>query len=162
MELYFLRHAIAANIGEQGARSDAERPLTPDGAKRMRQGAQGMLRLNLKLDRILSSPLVRTRQTAELVAEVLGAPLELAEGLAPGCELSELQQLLAPFAGTQRLMLVGHEPDMSTLTSELIGGGRIEFKKAALARVDTPRVEGGQGTLIWHLAPGLLRLLAQE
>jgi phosphohistidine phosphatase len=161
MELYILRHAIAAELGHMGARTDAERPLTAEGRKKMRQGAAGMLAMDVRPDSILSSPLVRTLQTAEIVAEVLGAPLELADGLAPGCTLDALRRLLTPYLDRQRLMIVGHEPDLSTLTSVLIGGGRIEFKKAALARVDLSHIAPGAGTLIYHLAPALLRQLAQ-
>jgi phosphohistidine phosphatase len=159
MELYILRHAIAADLGQMGARTDDERPLTDEGRRRMQLACQGMARLGLRFDQIVSSPLVRTRQTAELVVAQFDTPLALADELAPGATLRDLRAALRPYESKRRLLVVGHEPDCSTNTAALIGGGNVEFKKGALARIDTPQIEAKAGLLIWLLAPAVLRAL---
>lgn len=159
MELYVLRHGIAADLGQLGAQTDAERPLTDEGRRRMHLSCVGMARLGLQVDQVLSSPLVRTRQTAEIVTKALGAPLALAEELEPGCTIRGLQAALEPYLHLRRIMVVGHEPDCSILVGLLMGGGQVEFKKGALARLDLLRIDPGAGSLIWMLAPAVLRLL---
>ena len=93
MELYFLRHGIAADEGPAGM-GDAGRPLTKDGIAKMQAGARGMRRLGLRLDVLLSSPLVRARETAAIIARELGLELQLADELAPGCDIAQLFALL--------------------------------------------------------------------
>lgn len=159
MELYILRHGIAADVGQLGARNDAERPLTAEGRDRMEQASIGMRRMDLKLDQIVSSPLVRTRETAEIVAEALGAPLALAPELAPGCTLALLQEALRPYRNCERVLIVGHEPDCSFLAGTLIGTGRMLFKKGSLASIELNRLDSAGGTLRWLLTPALLRML---
>jgi len=156
MELYFLRHGIAADLGPDGM-GDAGRPLTKDGIAKMQAGARGMRRLGLHLDALLSSPLVRAHETAALVARELGLELQLAEKLAPGCDLDQLFALLGEYRGAERVMLVGHEPDFSSLIGALTGGSRVLMKKGGLARVDSERLEQGIGTLTWLLPPRVLR-----
>jgi phosphohistidine phosphatase len=156
MELYFLRHGIAADVGPAGL-GDAGRPLTKEGIAKMQAGARGMRRLGLRLDALLSSPLVRAHETAEIVARELGPELQLAERLAPGCDLGQLFALLGEYRAAERVMLVGHEPDFSSLVGALTGGSQVLMKKGGLARVDIERLEQGAGTLTWLLPPRVLR-----
>ena len=156
MELYFLRHGIAADVGPVGL-GDAGRPLTKEGIAKMQAGAHGMRRLGLRLDALLSSPLVRAHETAEIVARELGPELQLAEKLAPGCDLAQLFALLGEYRAAERVMLVGHEPDFSSLVGALTGGSQVLMKKGGLARVDIERLEQGAGTLTWLLPPRVLR-----
>ena len=156
MELYFLRHGIAADAGPTGL-GDADRPLTKEGIAKMQAGARGMRRLGLRLDALLSSPLVRAHETAAIVARVFGLELQLAEKLAPGCDLAQLFALLGEYRAAERLMLVGHEPDFSSLIGALTGGSNVLMKKGGLARVDIERLEQGIGTLAWLLPPRVLR-----
>jgi phosphohistidine phosphatase len=157
MELYFLRHGIAADQGpaEQG---DAGRPLTKVGISKMQAGARGMRRLGLRLDSLLSSPLVRARETAAIVAHELGLELQLADELAPGCDMAQLFALLGEHRAAERVMLVGHEPDFSSMIAALTGG-QVQMKKGGLARVDIERLEQGAGTLTWLLAPRIIRVV---
>ena len=155
MELYFLRHGIAADMGPAG-QGDAGRPLTKEGIAKMQAGARGMRRLGLRLDALLSSPLVRAHETAAIVARELGPELQLADELAPGCDLAQLFALLGEHRAAERVMLVGHEPDFSALIGALTGG-RVLMKKGGLGRVDIERLEQGAGTLIWLLPPRVLR-----
>ncbi|HEX9371532.1 MAG TPA: phosphohistidine phosphatase SixA [Roseiflexaceae bacterium] len=156
MELYFLRHGVAANLGPEGS-GDAGRPLTKDGIAKMKAEAGGMRRLGLRIDTLLSSPLVRARETAEIVARELGIELQLADALAPGCDLARLFDLLAEHRAAERVMAVGHEPDFSTMIAALAGGGRVQLKKGGLGRVDLDVLEEGAGTLLWLLPPRALR-----
>jgi phosphohistidine phosphatase len=158
MELYLLRHGIAADVGPKGS-GDAGRPLTEEGIARMREAAHGLQRLGLQLDMLLSSPLVRARQTAEIIGQALNIEPQLAAALAPGCGLAQLRDLLGQHRGAQRVMIVGHEPDFSELTGALTGGSRVQFKKGGLARVDAVVAEQGAGVLAWLLAPRVLRMI---
>ena len=156
MELYFLRHGIAADVGPDGS-GDAGRPLTKEGIVKMQAAARGMRRLGLRLDALLSSPLVRAHETATIVAREIGLELQLADELAPGCDLARLDALLGEYRAAERVMLVGHEPDFSQLISTLTGGSLVQMKKGGLGRVDIDLLEAGAGTLIWLLPPRALR-----
>jgi phosphohistidine phosphatase len=156
MELYFLRHGIAADVGPEGA-GDAERPLTPAGIEKIKEEARGLRRLGVRPDILLSSPLVRARQTAELVGHALGLESRLVDALAPGCDIARLRELLGEYRSAERVMVVGHEPDFSELIGILTGGSRIQLKKGGLARVDLETVDAGAGILIWLLPPLALR-----
>lgn len=157
MNLYFLRHGRADRSAWDGP--DALRPLTPEGKKRMRQEAATMAGMRLQIDRILSSPLLRARQTAEIIAQGLDLEhaLVLDARLASGFNRSALRAILHEQQGIRGCMLVGHEPDFSTTIEDLIGGGSVVVKKGALARVD---VDAGTmlGELIWLIPAKVLIL----
>jgi phosphohistidine phosphatase len=156
MELYFLRHGIAAEVGPAGS-GDAGRPLTKEGIAKMRAVAHGLRQLGVRPDVLLSSPFVRAHETAEIVARELGLKLHLAEELAPGCDLAQLFALLGQHRAAVCVMVVGHEPDFSAMVGELTGGSRLLMKKGGLARVDLELLEERAGTLAWLLPPRVLR-----
>lgn len=183
MRLYFLRHGEAGS-SEEWAGPDEQRPLTKEGITQMRAVARGMRWLDLAIDLVLSSPFTRAHQTATIVAEELGLSVTTAAGLASGATADALADVLARRAPTtrvppetvaynpplnERILLVGHEPDFSTLVGWLIGGAAIQLKKGALCRVDLdPDAEQwrwdtthlqGAGTLAWLLTPKQLRRL---
>lgn len=155
MELYFLRHGIAADTSPDG--NDASRALTKEGISKMREVARGLRGLNLHLDVLLSSPLVRAHETAQIVARELKISLQLADELSSGCDLPQLFSLLGEHRIAERVMLVGHEPDFSSMIAELTGGSSVLMKKGGLARVDTERLEAGAGTLVWLMPPRVMR-----
>ena len=156
MELYFLRHGIAVDVGPEGS-GDAGRPLTAEGIKKMKEEARGLRRLDVRPDVLLSSPLVRASQTAEIVRHALGLDSRLVDALAPGCDVARLRDLLGEYRSAERIMVVGHEPDFSDLIGALTGGSRIMLKKGGLARVDLETVREGAGMLVWLLPPLALR-----
>lgn len=156
MELYFLRHGIAADKAPDDS-GDAGRPLTKDGIAKMKVAAHGLRKIGLKIDALLSSPLVRAHETAQIVARELGPELRLTDALGPGCDLARLFELLGEHRGAERVMLVGHEPDFSALVGALTGGSRVLMKKGGLARVDIEVLEPGAGTLVWLLPPRAMR-----
>ena len=163
MELYFLRHGKASEPGSSVSGDDFSRQLTERGVDEMEAEAEALERLGLKPDVILTSPLVRAKQTAEIVARRLGLKKRLivAEPLSSGCDLDRLRHLLAQHSAAEKVLLVGHEPDFSSLVGELIGGGAasVEIKKAGLAALKVNRsLRPGSGTLRWLFPPRVLRL----
>jgi len=159
MKLYFLRHGIAEE--HRPGLPDGERHLTPEGVEEMRAVGRALKLLELELDTVLTSPLVRARDTARLAAEALGLEDRVREEirLASGCGFQDLAAALEGVPEKARVLLVGHEPDFSTLISQLIGGGAVRMKKASLASVDAPRIAPGAGELRWLLTSGQLRKL---
>jgi phosphohistidine phosphatase len=153
MRLYFLRHGVADWPDWDPAR-DHERPLTKEGLKKMKEQAKTLLALDLKLDAILSSPYTRAYQTADIVAAKLRLDVRTEPRLAPGFTHAKLAEIVKTFEDDQALLLVGHEPSFSTVISEIIGGGRVQLKKGALARVDVNRELHGE--LVWLLQPKVL------
>ncbi len=157
MNLYFLRHELAGDR-EDWMGDDRKRPLTEQGKKRMAASAKLLDMLDLGLEAILTSPLVRARQTAEIAAEGLGLEKVLVEDerLAPGFGLEALAQILKDHSGAKALLLVGHEPDFSETVGAITGGSEILFKKGGLARVDLTDLAVPQGQLVWLIPPKLL------
>ncbi|HEV8419093.1 MAG TPA: phosphohistidine phosphatase SixA [Candidatus Udaeobacter sp.] len=152
MQLYFLRHGEADWPG--WTEPDDERPLTDFGKKEVRQVAKFLDRLNVNPDLIVSSPLPRALQTAEVAAEQLKTKLRQDEALEPGFGISELSTLLKRHH-SKALMLVGHEPDFSSVISALTGGF-IKMSKAGIALVDLdPETE--KGRLLWLFPPKFAR-----
>ncbi len=168
-ELLFIRHGVAMAPEEAEARGipESERPLTEKGRRRTRLAALGLARL-LRPHRLLTSPLRRARETAELFARAFDPPppVEVADWLAPGGLERGLFPALAARGEVPCLALVGHEPDLSAALAQAVcgrPGARLEMKKAACALV---RFAGppapGTGELVWLLPPRVLRLLGGE
>jgi phosphohistidine phosphatase SixA len=125
----------------------------------MRAAAAGIAALGIGADVLLTSPLVRCRQTAEIVGERLGLEPVEAGGLAPGMGLDELDDALLPHAGAAAAMVCGHEPDLSDAVAALTGGGVVEFRKGSLALLDVAAVRPGGGRLRALYPPSALRRL---
>jgi phosphohistidine phosphatase len=166
MFVHFMRHGIAAPRGAPGVVDDASRELTRDGIVRMRRQAKGLVRMGLKLDQIWTSPLTRSRQTAEIVAEAfkLAGPPRVLEALAPGGSFEAIIEALASHSKLREVALVGHEPDLSEDVSRLLAGMPgpfLELRKGGAACVEidgfAPPVRGG---LCWLLTPKQLRRMA--
>jgi phosphohistidine phosphatase len=158
MRLYFLRHGLAGD-STTWAGADDQRPLTPEGVTRMQASARTISALELELDEIITSPYVRARQTADIVAAQLGLPVTAHASMVPGFNFPALERLLNTRLQAGALLLVGHEDDFSQLIGRLIGGGRVVMKKGSLARVDLLQLQPPAGILNWLLSP---KLLARE
>lgn len=161
--LYLLRHGRADREAWSGP--DELRPLTPEGRRRMQQQARVLAGLALGLERIVTSPLTRARQTAEIVADGLRLrdQLLIDEGLAFGSDFTQFAAVLDANEAASTLMLVGHEPDFSAHLGRLIGArpDGVEIKKGALACLTVQRgPKGWQGELRWLLPANLLLSLA--
>ena len=152
MHLYFLRHGEADWPG--WTKPDDERPLTDFGKKEVRQVARFLNSLKVKPDLVITSPLPRASQTAEAAAEQLKTKLRQDEALEPGFGISELRTLLKRH-DSKVLMLVGHEPDFSSVISALTGAS-LKLSKAGVALVDIdPETE--KGRLLWLFPPKMAR-----
>ncbi|MHB8233336.1 MAG: SixA phosphatase family protein [Solirubrobacteraceae bacterium] len=156
-QLWVLRHAEAE---PHGTRSDAERRLTPRGEAQARAAGEALSRLDVGFAAVLFSPKTRARQTAELACE--GWPsaqrklLRAHEALASGFDGAQALQALSLLDADDRLLVVGHEPDLSRTIGDLTGA-RIDLKKGGLAVV---RLEGVAGELAALLRPRELALIA--
>jgi phosphohistidine phosphatase len=160
MKVFFLRHGIAAERSDgNGEGNDAARPLTKEGIAKMKGIAATLAHLHLGLEAIITSPLVRARETAEIVARELKMTLKLVkdERLAPGFNADKLHAVLLDHPSGDAVMIVGHEPDFSETISALIGGGRVAMKKGGLALVDLPNAHSMRGELLWLAPPKVLR-----
>jgi len=168
MNIYILRHGVAVEPGTPGFENDSERPLIPKGERRLRSAAAAMEKLELSFDLILSSPFLRARQTAEIVAGELKLKkqLKLSDELAPGGSFKALIQKLNELKPPpENILLVGHEPYLSRLISLLVSGdadaAAIEMKKGGLCKLETAELRPGQcARLAWLLTPGQMELMA--
>lgn len=157
MRLYFVRHGIA----EELATSDFARELTKRGRRRVATSAKVMQRLQIAPSRIFSSPRLRARQTAEIIADELNTPLTLTEAANFGFDLDDLRALTKRLSADDEVIFVGHNPDMSILVSELTGVD-VSMKKGGLARVDTIGRTADEGELVWLIAPKVFDALQQK
>jgi phosphohistidine phosphatase len=163
MELLIVRHAIAFDRDRQRWREDALRPLAPAGIRRARKAAAGLEKLTTRPQRLLTSPLVRAKQTAQILTDVAGWPAaEEVPELSPGEPALAVLELLAK-DGSRLIAVVGHQPGLGHLLAAcLLGRGSlpIEMKKNAVACVSfggKPRA--GHAALKWLATPRMLRAL---
>jgi phosphohistidine phosphatase len=165
-ELYIMRHGIAVDRGSAGFSDDSKRPLTPEGKKKTQEIARGLVKLGFDVDWIVTSPLVRAAETAEILAEEVGSavPRDVCDALRPGGSPEALITFLAKHTNRKRVVVVGHEPDLSALATRLIGAGRhanLAFKKGGCCLItfdEFPPKYPGQ--LVWWLTPKLIRKMA--
>jgi phosphohistidine phosphatase len=159
--LYLVRHAVAEERGPSWP-DDTLRPLTERGQRRFARAAAGFVRLEGVPDSILTSPLVRARQTAELLSSAADdASIDTQPALSPGeppaALLAKVRALRA-----DRIALVGHEPDLGQLAAVLLGASRpLPFKKGGICRIDVEWQGKAKGTLVWFLPPAALRRLGR-
>lgn len=158
-ELLIVRHAIAEdrNLSSASGMRDADRQLTDKGSSKMREIARVLHKILPSPGLLLSSPYLRTRQTAILLAELWQTPVEPCEHLAPGGDLEALLVRLADSHSNGLMVVVGHEPDLSELIGLLLCGKQHSFVRmkkggAALIRLDEP-VRPGCGELQWLMNP---------
>jgi phosphohistidine phosphatase len=166
MELYILRHGIAAEQGTPGIATDSERPLTAEGERKLWRVAEAMERMELQFDRILSSPYLRARQTAEIIAKAfdLHKVLQNTDALEPGGDHKRLVHLLNEIkCDSQSVLLVGHEPSLSELVARLVSGGThcsLVLKKGGLCKLTAAELSYGRCAFLeWLLTPKQMALM---
>jgi phosphohistidine phosphatase len=150
MRLYFLRHGAAD--WPDWNKPDDERPLTKAGRRELHQVGEFLTRLKVNPDLILTSPLPRALETAEIAAEHLQSRVREERLLAPGFGAGDVKRLLRKYP-QQVLMLVGHEPDFSSAIAALTGG-TVKLSKAGVALVD---LDSGKGRLRWLFPPKIAK-----
>jgi phosphohistidine phosphatase len=166
MKLYILRHGEAAEHGDPRYKEN-DRPLTQKGTQRTRQLAHALREMEISFDLILSSPLTRAKQTAEIVARGLDEKVTFSDTLTPS---GNMQKLVEEINGIHPLpksaLLVGHEPYLSVLISMLCIGGPdlpIKMKKGALCRMEIDKLTSGKcAVLEWLLQPRLIGFKASK
>jgi phosphohistidine phosphatase len=162
MILYLVRHAIAEDTAASGR--DADRALTADGKAKLRRAVEGLRALDVQLDVLLTSPYRRAVETAEIVAGVLG-PVEtrVLSELAAGADIPEMLVALRPYRHLEAIALVGHQPDLGRLASQMMTGSPqtcpLSLKKGGVACLETAAARGPlRGDLLWLATPKQLRV----
>lgn len=164
MILYLVRHGIAEDVSESGR--DSDRRLTDEGTRRTVMVAKGVNRLGLDLDRIVSSPYIRARQTAEIFAQICEFDDEILYDtrLVPFSRFDAVCDLIQENSDAYSMMFAGHQPSMGEIISGLVGDSRleIEVKKASITCVDIYRMKPRPtGTLLWSMPPRVIESLTE-
>ena len=164
-QLFLIRHGVAEERGDAWP-DDAKRPLSEDGIERFRKSARGLARLDVWIDVVLTSPLVRARQTADIVASAFDPRPSIItiESLAPEGSYASLVADLEKHGRKTRIALVGHEPGIGELGARLIGSRHsFEFKKGAVCRIDVDEIPPvGPGDLRWFLTPKVMASIKKK
>jgi phosphohistidine phosphatase len=156
VELYLLRHAHAGDPAAWTGDDDL-RPLSAKGRRQAARLGELLAEMGFAPDVVLTSPLLRARETAEAVADSLAVRVQRDSRLGGRLDLAVLDAILSDAGDPVRPLLVGHDPDFSELVSELVGAP-IPMRKGALARIDVSRpLESGAGELRWLLPPDFKR-----
>jgi phosphohistidine phosphatase len=152
-QLWLLRHGEAV---PHDSKPDPERELTARGERQAHAAGAALARLGVEFAAIYTSPKVRALDTAKLAARSLNVEPEVEDVLGDGFEVDDAHELLARHDGDARVLVVGHNPSFAQVVHDLTGG-RIDFKKGAVAAV---RIRGRQGELAVLLRPRELESLA--
>lgn len=161
-ELYLIRHGVAEDRGEAWP-DDTKRPLTPEGISKLKKSARCLDRVGVSFDLMITSPFMRTRQTADVIAgELQPRPLVIvSDALVPGGAYQAAIGDLEKQNRRSRIAIVGHESSIGEFAACLIGARHpLEFKKGAICRIDVDQLPPtAPGDLRWFLTPRLLRRL---
>lgn len=166
MELYFLRHGPAGQHGDPKYKDDSLRPLTPQGREKTHYAALGMKTMGLTFDTVLSSPYARARQTAEITAQAFklkNNTVHYTKNLLPPASIEKLlKEVRGCFPGSEKILLVGHEPHLTEMISSLLKSAKplvIDLKKGGLCSLTVNYPLGNEsGVLNWLLTPAQLHL----
>ena len=162
MNLFLIRHAIAVDEGMPEYEDDSQRPLTDKGKKKMRQIAKGLRALGVEFDLILSSPYVRAKETADILADVFKAKADVAlsDNLVPMGDPDLLIAEMNEKYSAHSVAIVGHEPHLTALVSLLVADNAsmdITLKKGGVCRLSADDLHHTRkATLEWLLTPGIL------
>jgi phosphohistidine phosphatase len=161
MHLLLIRHAIAAPLGEP-AKRDEDRPLTELGKRRFKVVAQALPDLAPRPEAILTSPLLRARQTAEIVAKAWGGPEPVEEPALVDGDWEAICSALDRVGNGDGVALIGHEPWLSRVTARLLdasSASAFDFRKGGVALIEVEQPRAGQGKLLWFIPPRVFRKL---
>lgn len=151
MNIYFVRHGDAES--KKPGQTDAERELTAVGVQQAQDLAKWMQKHGIQAAAVITSPLIRARQTAQPIADALGVPLQEDEHLGGGLlTMGALERIIKDAGDAESIMLVGHEPDLSGIIRELTGG-EVEMKKAGAALVQCDGGRLAKCKLVWLIPP---------
>ena len=162
MKLTIIRHGIAVPSGTEGV-ADDERPLTDKGRRRFAEVARGLAEICESPDVLLTSPLPRAVETAEIAGRAWGDVTPSSEPVLAQGSVDRILAVLAQQAPDQHVAIVGHEPTLSALLARLLGSGtgeRFAFRKGGVAHLDVPGSVADGGRLEWFARPRILRALS--
>jgi phosphohistidine phosphatase len=158
MKLYFVRHGKAVEAGDPEYPDDTCRPLIPQGIDELKATGRALAERDIEPAVIWTSPLVRARETAEILAKKLSMEKRVVASdlLRPGFDLDKLARLVQSRPDAKSAMVVGHEPDFSTVIGRLIApqGATLRMAKGSVALVELePPIRSGSAELIWLVPP---------
>jgi phosphohistidine phosphatase len=157
MEIYLVRHGEYIDLGSETLEQDSQNQLSEAGVAKLQRQAQTLAEWQLPVERIVTSPFVRAKQTAEILAEGLAVPVEEHAALIrTHFNVAGLRQILKEYTQIQHLMLVGHESDLSTVAADVVGGGTLELARGGIIRVALDTLDPPQGRLVWLLSPEVM------
>jgi len=157
MKLYFVRHGEAEDL----APTDHSRELTERGKERVGKSAQVLKRLGIAPTVIYSSPRIRAKQTAEIIADALGMEITITDDVNFGFNVSNVKPLIKKLETRDEIMFVGHNPDMSQIVHKMAGAS-LSMKKGGLARIDVVNHKSQRGDLVWLIAPKVFDALYEQ
>ena len=161
MEIYLMQHGPAMPKDQ-----DPDEGLSPEGKDRIHAGGQALKKMGVTFDAILSSPKKRSRQTAAIVAEEVGFPVERivetkkVKAMTPP---EETVQALSELSGAERVLIAGHLPSVAELASFLLTEGSkatVQFEMGGCCLIEVDELPTHSGRLRWYLAPSQLKLVA--
>ena len=162
MEIYLMQHG--PNFSKD---QDPEESLSPEGEAQVSKAAEAIKKMGLKFDVILASPKKRSKQTAAIVAEAIGFPVDAivetnwVKAMTPA---EETIQYLKEFAAKESIMIAGHLPSLAEVASSLLTAGSratIQFERGGIGRIDVDALPTTEGRLRWYLTPAQLELMAK-
>lgn len=158
LELYIIRHGLAGSRLEDEAR-DKERPLTKKGKEKMKDIAKGLKKLKISLNTIFSSPLLRAKETADIVNIYCGDKKEvmITEHLSPDASFTALIKVLNKFKDQEKIAIVGHEPFLSSFASYCLTKNKnslLNLKKGGVLKLEIDEmIKPGECKLSWLMEP---------
>lgn len=156
MLICLLRHGIAEEFNPSRHRHDSDRALTAQGRDELTQQVAGLTRLELPIDVIVKSPYLRATETAQLASAAFGeVEMQTSEHLVPHARLKDTLAVLASIQGAEGVLLVGHEPHLSSLGALLLGDEQlsIEMQRASLLGIELARLEAPWRGVLRFLIP---------
>jgi len=168
MKITLLRHGIAEEKLDGRCKTDDERPLTQEGIDKIRMIGKYLKNMGLKFDLVLTSTLIRAKETAEIASAELGIRNLIKETphLKPEGRYADLLEVIAEeYPEARDVLLVGHEPFMSGFISMMLSGEEnlmIQMKKGGLCRLDSRKLKPGKSELLWLMTPKHMTAMASS
>lgn len=159
--IFILRHGHAQELDEVQSKNDFDRSLTEEGLDKVSRIASFLNKMDENIELVLSSPFIRAKQTAEIVAKTLvpKPDLKIVDFLACGSSSREIAKGLLTYNALNNVLLVGHAPDLEAFLGNLITAERIKLKKSALAKVSLNNGVELAGELLWLVVPKVVKKL---
>ncbi len=162
--IFILRHGHAEELDQVQQKNDFDRKLTEEGIDKVTKLASFLNKMEENIELILTSPLVRAKETATIMSKILvpKPDMKVVEFLTSGVSVKEIAKGLMTFNSLNNVLLVGHAPDLEIFLGKLINAERIKLKKSALAKVALNEGVELAGDLIWLVVPKVVKKLKQK